>query len=114
MIEATFYPDEVRLTVKGHAGVASKGTDIVCAAASILAHTAAENARILEAQGALLEMSVRLDEGDVEILCVPCKQTEAVVELVFRAVCVGFQLLGQSCPEAVNFSQVAKKLPDRV
>lgn len=45
--------DVHRLRVKGHAGYARKGEDIVCAACSILAYTLGQNARDLERSGSL-------------------------------------------------------------
>lgn len=36
MIHIKFYPDEVRLQIRGHAGFAPQGDDIVCAGISAL------------------------------------------------------------------------------
>lgn len=91
MTKVHFDAKELSLTMKGHAGYAEEGKDIVCAAVSILFYTLAE---ALEKSGALatpLEKSV--DEGEVSLKATPKKGFEGNVSLIFYTILSGIQLL---------------------
>ena len=108
MITATFSSnDETRelcLTVKGHAGQASLGQDIVCASASILAYTVAQIIRTMEHHGdlegkALIEMG----NGDATISC-RCKDDAIYAEAshTYFVARVGYSLLVHNYPQFVE------------
>ena len=101
MIEIIYYRKNHRVQLQGHAGAGVPGQDIVCAAASMLAHTLAANARSLVERGDALGASIRLQRGDGEVAC-RAKRGKTVTA-VFDTVCAGFALLAQMEPEHVRY-----------
>lgn len=91
----------VRLCVRGHAGYAPAGRDIVCSAVSILACTAAALALSYKDEGA--EAYVSMEDGDaaVEIAWEDPADYERCQEQM-RAVEVGYRLLAKRYPEYVT------------
>lgn len=86
MIQVALDRKNFRLTMTGHAGHGKKGGDLVCAAASILAYTLAEDVRELEQQGAVRETTVQLEDGYAEICCTSVKQMRTITEMIFCSV----------------------------
>ena len=82
------------VTLKGHAGSAEYGKDLVCAAVSALALTLAANVENLEGAEILLE------PGNSRISCSPDAAG------MFDCICKGFQLLAEKFPEHVSFSEM--------
>lgn len=103
-IELSLKPTEnrIRIIVKGHAGQAEKGKDLVCSAVSILTYTIAENVKRLCRKhiGA-----ISLDEGESEI-DIFLNSDEEYKDFVKRieAVSIGFEILAESYPEYVTFN----------
>lgn len=99
MITARFSSNEelreITLKVRGHAGYAERGKDIICASASILVYTFAE---IVMHYQPLFEgvPTMRLESGDMLISC-RCadEQTYARVQTAFEHTRVGFHILEQ-------------------
>ena len=107
MIEARFSMDEekrsITLKVKGHAGLAEKGKDILCASATILAYTLAQNIKGAETRGLLKYVpTLKLREGDTIISC-RAKDDEAYTELLYAYLFTqtGYQLLAHNYPQYV-------------
>ena len=103
MIQVTYYRLYNRVTVEGHAGSAPKGQDLVCASASALALTLAGNVAYMQSQDAVYGVITTLEEGNAEIQCTPYRRYKASVEQIFRAICVGFELLATKYPENISF-----------
>lgn len=92
------------LKVKGHAGQADIGQDIVCASASILTYTVAQIVKDMYAQGLLeCEPVIKLDNGNATIIC-RCKTAEAYYEAfkAFDVAQVGYTLLAHNYPQFVE------------
>ena len=95
--------NEYRLSLCGHAGYADKGKDIVCASATILAYTAAENLRRMYLSGRLKKPpDICMREGDIFIQCIPGKDEIKAIDDVFRIICAGYELLARDYPEFVS------------
>lgn len=92
MVEVTFKPRELKLMIKGHAGAAEKGKDIVCSAISILAY---QLAYAVEESRDMLEEEpvIHIEDGDVLISCVPRKPFLATMNRTYWTVMCGFELL---------------------
>ena len=112
MIKVKFMMDEehhlIRLTLKGHAGQAEHGQDIVCASASILAYTVAQIVKAMEHHGDLEgKPNIDLNEGDATIMC-RCRDPKDFGELVhtFFVAHVGYALLAHNYPEYVSLESV--------
>ena len=103
MICIVYNRKDHKITAKGHANSAEKGCDLVCAAASVLIYTAAENVISLKEKGITRRVSLKLNEGDSEIVCIPKTQYEAGTDIILTAVCVGFDLLAKQYPDNVSF-----------
>ena len=107
MVVARFTMDEkkqsVTLKVKGHAGAAPQGYDTVCASASILAYTVAQNIKMAEARGMLkYSPTVKLRDGDSIVSC-RAKDDESYAELLhtYLVIQTGYQLLAHNYPQFV-------------
>ena len=96
---------ECSLTVKGHAGQAEVGQDIVCASASILAYTIAQIIKAMEHHGDLAETpTLELESGDATIVC-RAKDYYLFSDMMqyFFTVRTGYTLLAHSYPQFVEF-----------
>ena len=106
MITASFYSNaderKIALSVKGHAGQAERGKDIVCAAASILTYTLAHIV-IHYAPCMESEPTTHLESGDALISC-RCADddTYAKVSTALEHTRVGFNILAQSSAQYVR------------
>ena len=107
MVVAKFGMDASRLMVslhvKGHAGSNAPGHDIVCASASILAYTLAQNIKMSEERGHLkYSPKIKLKEGDSIITC-RAKDDEAYTEMLhtFLVIQTGYALLAHNYPHYV-------------
>lgn len=89
------------LRVKGHAGYAEHGQDIVCASASILAYTLASIVESFDDDG--VKPIIDLTSGDTTIACV-CKDREDYVKVAnaYHYTQIGYALLAQNYPQYVR------------
>ena len=100
---------EEELVIRGHAGYAPRGYDIVCAAATILSYTAAEYVKYAAAQGWLRKKPfINLSPGHIEIRCRPKHAYSSELHAVFTALRGGFQILRENYPESVSRRSDAK------
>ena len=109
MITATFRADnaegEISLVVKGHAGQAEVGKDIVCASASILTYTFASIVRSYEDQLAR-EPIIRLESGDSTVLC-KCRDYDTYHSILnaLHYTEAGYALLESEYPQYVRLKE---------
>lgn len=107
MVVAKFGMDASRLVVslhvKGHAGQNVVGHDIVCASASILAYTLAQNIKMAQ-ERSLFKYSpkIKLKEGDAIITC-RAKDEETYTEILhtFLVIQTGYMVLAHNYPHYV-------------
>ena len=110
MVNITYMSDptenHIRLIIKGHAGQAEKGKDLVCSAVSILTHTVAENVRRLCKHHIGY---ISLEEGDSEVDIFFNSDNEyKEIGGKIEAIATGFELLAESYPENVVFNATGK------
>ena len=103
MIHVTYYREYNRVTIDGHAGTGPEGHDLVCAAVSALALTLAGNVSYMETQEAVYGVVTELKEGNAEIQCTPYRRYKDSVAQIYRAICVGFELLATKYPENILY-----------
>ena len=103
MIQVIYYRRYNRVTVEGHAGSGPEGHDLVCSAVSALALTLAGNVAYMKTQDAVYGEILKLEEGNAEIQCTPYRRYKDSVEQIFRAICVGFELLATKYPENISY-----------
>ena len=103
MIQVIYYRQYNRVTVEGHAGSGPDGHDLVCSAVSALALTLAGNVSYMDAQGAVYSVVTDLKEGKAEIQCTPYRRYKDSVSQIYRAICVGFELLATKYPANISY-----------
>lgn len=98
----------VLLTLRGHAGQAAEGQDIVCSAASILAYTVAQTVSIMQSHGKLRKNpTIRLDKGDIAVVCRPQRKSYAEAMHTYAVAQVGFALLETTYPDYIRLTPFA-------
>ena len=102
MIRAVLYQTGGRLTgfsVKGHAGYAPEGSDIVCAAASMLAFALAE---AVQAAGMKTPPVIESGCGRFRLEAFADEQEQARMDGMFETVRAGYRLLAARYPDYVR------------
>lgn len=116
MIEAKFYcggDGSIHMVMRGHAGAAPKGHDLVCAGASTLACTLGGAVERMYEQRMLRRCpKVELFAGNAEIIAVPKDRFFRDCVMVFWAVQNGIGALAESFPGNVRLGE-AMRLPCR-
>ena len=94
--------EKLSLRLSGHAGYAEIGMDVVCAAASILAHVVAHDVDLLNRFNAFRDPAViRLESGDAEITCVPT-YSSAHIRDTYCFAGTGLRILAENYPQYVE------------
>ena len=107
MIKVTFEEKDNKftLTLKGHAGQAECGQDIVCASASILAYTVAQFVIEANCQGDLKDSPIlQLASGDTVISCEPTEEIIHEMRNMYRFAEIGYNLLVYNHPQYVELT----------
>jgi uncharacterized protein YsxB (DUF464 family) len=86
-----------RFAVRGHAGYAEAGSDIVCAAVSALVTNAVNSCEHL-----LRVVPECEDDGHVLRCSIPLEPEPAGVDLLFRSMVFGLQQIAKEYPEYVK------------
>ncbi len=102
MINVKYDRENLVLKMKGHSYAGEPGKDIICASASILAYTLAQNIRYLESAGVAKDVNIILTEGEALISCKAVEEKETLL-CVYDTITTGFALLHGNYPENVNF-----------
>lgn len=91
--------------VIGHSGYGEKGKDIVCAAVSILTYTIFVNLRIMELNKLIkdLDISIDKDRALAEVRFEADENYNDGIDVLLRALCVGFKILEEDYPDNVKF-----------
>ncbi len=94
---------ELNITVKGHAGQAEKGKDIVCASASILLYTIAQFVMNMVEQGVVESEHIILGEGDAIVSC-KCEDYDTFDEVrdAYDLIELGYAVLAKNFPQYVR------------
>ena len=99
MIRAQYGRRGLTLVLKGHAASAPKGQDLVCAAASPLAFTAAA---ALRDEAERFYPSVVQRPGELRIACEPASGSRKACRRLLDTIWVGFELLARDYPAYVK------------
>ena len=109
MIEVRFEEDggKLLLQMQGHANYVPEGADVVCAAASMLAYTAAQTMSYLGSLDKLEEApEICLEKGNVRICVCPKEEAYWEAQYAFFVCQVGFDLLAKAYPRYVQMEQM--------
>lgn len=108
MISITFEDrgNELFLSIKGHAGYAEHGKDIICASVSILTYTLASILESLEEAKSVIDLT----SGDTIIKC-ECKdrKTSCKTARAYQYALTGYELLAHAYPKYVSLNICSAK-----
>lgn len=104
MVKIHFWQDKekgsVCMKVKGHAGTAPKGEDLVCASATMLVYTVAQAMTFYHEQGYLKEKpKIKIREGKASIHVIPKEDYYAETLHSFWVAQCGAHVLAKNYPE---------------
>lgn len=107
MIRAAFIVDKTKgtltMSVRGHSGLGARGRDLVCAGASTLAYTAAQNIDFMAKAGQLdSEPKIIIHEGHMKVQCKPKPEHYAEALHTFFVVQAGMLLLAKNFPKNIE------------
>ena len=107
MIEARFYQKpgrgSIHMVIKGHAGAAPKGEDLICASATMLAYTVGQVVQFLHEQGRLRrEPKIQITEGKAVIIATPTEEGYAEALYAFWVAQCGVHVLAHNYPQQVK------------
>ena len=94
--------DPLEVSVSGHAGYGPKGSDIVCAAVSMLSQSLAAALEQAEKDGLLGCFHYQAEDGGVEIQAAIHSHGRKIVDGMVRVTIAGFRLLEERYPGHVS------------
>lgn len=111
MITARFYQKpgngSIHMTLKGHAGAAPKGEDLICAAATMLAYTVAQAVQFMYENGNLKKKpKIRIADGEAVIIATPNEESYAEVLHTFWVAQCGIHVLRRNYPQNVRLEHL--------
>ena len=111
MIHVRFYqkPSQgsIHMTLKGHAGTAPKGQDLVCSAATMLAYTVAQAVQFLDEQGMLKKKpKISIRDGEATVIATPTEEGYAMTLHTFWVAQCGIHVLCHNYPQAVSMEHL--------
>ena len=116
MIEIKFFVDRcggIHMTLRGHAGAAPRGEDLVCAACTALAYTAAQAVQDMHTLGKLVRPpKISIRKGRATIIATPEENAVAEALAAFRTVQCGARVLAHNYPKHVRLEQLRINILD--
>ena len=111
MITAKFYQKpsngSIHMTLKGHAGAAPKGEDLVCASATMLAYTVAQAVQFLFEQDKLKKKpKIHIREGAATIIATHTEDAYAETLHTFWVAQCGIHVLCRNYPQCVTLEHL--------
>lgn len=100
MINVRIDVEGMRLEVKGHAGYAPAGHDIICAAVSTLAYTLAQNLALTLCMD---EYSAQFEDGYAYIEANPPETSAEQCRGIFMTIANGFAMLAAQYGQYIQF-----------
>ena len=102
-VEFTAEDDYISFAMKGHAGQAEIGHDIVCSACSILAYTITQVIQTEAKEGSFkAKPYIVLESGNAYIVCQPKEEKYNEILHAFYVTAVGYTLLAHNYPQFVE------------
>lgn len=105
MIKITYSERAHTLALKGHAGLAEKGQDIICATITGHTYTLAAALEKIKAQHGTRKLVTYFDDGMILIRCTPRFFRQRDIELLFDTFCTCFEGMQEAYPEHVSFAR---------
>lgn len=103
MTRVDYDPESFRMEIRGHAGAAPAGQDIVCAGISVLSYALINAAMsVPEYNGHTL---VNEGEALIRVECCPEDGAEDRCREMFRTIWCGFETIAESYPEYIEVTE---------
>ncbi len=102
MINVKYDRENLILKMKGHAESNPGGPDVICACATMLMYTLAQNVKFLEDAGVAKDVHIITEEGHAVVSCSPVEEKETLL-CVFDTITTGFLMLHGNYPENIKF-----------
>lgn len=97
------------LSLKGHAGAADIGQDIICASATTLAYTAAQYIKDMSKMDKLnSKPTLILKKGNAKVTCTPKDDYYDECRQAYLVIATGFNLLAENYPEYVTLKMFGR------
>ena len=111
MITARFYQKpsngSIHMTIKGHAGSAPKGEDIICSAATMLAYTVAQAVQFMYENDKLKKKpKVSFKDGESIVIATPTDEAYAETLHTFWVAQCGAHVLAHNYPQFVKLEHL--------
>ena len=111
MIIARFYQKpsngSIHMTLKGHAGAAPKGEDLICSAATMLAYTVGQAVQFMYTSDKLKKKpKIHITDGEATIIATPTEEAYAEALLAFWVAQCGAHVLARNYPENVKLEHL--------
>ena len=90
------------IAVSGHAGYGPRGSDIVCAAVSMLVQTLAASLAQEEKKGGLKQYRCQMGDGSIEIQADVLPRNRQAIDGMINMTAIGFRLLEEQYPSYVS------------
>lgn len=110
MIQAKFYAKHngsIHMTLRGHSGDAPQGQDMICAAATALAYTAAQAVQFAYEEGRLNQKpKIDIRYGEATVIATPTKEAYDEVLHIFWVVQCGMHVLSHNYPQNLRMEYI--------
>lgn len=111
MIQAKFYQKpsngSIHMTLKGHADVAPKGEDLICASATMLAYTVAQAVQFMYENGKLTKKpKIEIKDGEAIVIATPNEDAYAEALHTFWVAQCGIHVLAHNYPGHVRLEHL--------
>ena len=111
MITARFYQKpsagSIHMTIKGHANVAPKGEDLICASATMLAYTVAQAVQFMFENDKLKKKpKIQISNGEATIIATPTEDGYAEALHTFWVAQCGIHVLAHNYPGNVKLEHL--------
>lgn len=102
MTTVSYDPEQFRIEIKGHAGMAPAGRDLACASVSTLVFTLMNAASAVEEYRTHI-MTCKKD-ACIRVECDPDQEHEQLCSEMFRTIMFGFEALQELHPEYIHLT----------
>lgn len=93
------------LIIKGHAGSAEPGKDLVCCAVSTLAETLSRYLEVRMEEGALEMLMDKVEAGDVKIVAWPESTNVKQINAVYEMIREGYRAIAEEYPQYIKLRE---------
>ena len=112
MIVARFYQKpsngSIHMTLKGHAGSAPKGEDLICSAATMMAYTVAQAVQFMyEFDKLKKKPKIHIKDGEATIIATPKEDALAETLHTFWVAQCGIHVLAHNYPSNVTLEYLS-------